>query len=140
MKLLVAFDGSLTSRYALDKAEGMLRQGDSIVILSVAEEVPSSDWPFLSEDDAKVLSRERLVAVQRAVSSISDDLRVRNVKHEVVVCLAWDIAAEIVNQSENLGADMLVLGHRSADSLPNQIKKYVIIKKSPLKFINRATN
>jgi nucleotide-binding universal stress UspA family protein len=103
--VLVAYDGSDSSRRALDETAKLVRNGTAVTVLSVAEPLPRvgrAPSMLLPEEDEL---RKRQLAEAREI------LRERGIEAATVE-RHGDPAAMIVDEAESEGADLIVIGTR----------------------------
>jgi len=124
MKYLLAYDGSSNSRRALDFLLKLLKPGvdDAVVVLSVAESIPISDWPsFKGDEVCHELTEKRKTEVERSLEEVKIPLNELNVNYTLLSTVSRDVRAEIIDQIESLQPDMLVLGSRGLGALSGLI-------------------
>lgn len=105
MKTLIAYDGSECARRALDAAAELLRTGDAVILLGVAEGIPlyghAGTLPSLDQDEERQLQLEEAADILAAHGLSATLVRRRG-----------DPAASIVDEAQKEGIDLIVMGTR----------------------------
>ena len=106
---LVAYDGSDASKKAVEQAVGLMAEGDELVLVMVVPTAVIKEFADVPPD----------ISLQKArgmVEGAVEGLRERGVRARGVV-REGDIADEILNLSAELGADIIVIGHRGLSKI-----------------------
>jgi nucleotide-binding universal stress UspA family protein len=101
---LVAFDGSETSRKAINQGAGLLHEGDELLILMVVPVAAIAEFADIPPD----------ISVARAhglVNAAVAELTSRGVRALGMV-REGDIADEILKIAADMPVDIIVIGHR----------------------------
>ena len=109
-KILVGIDGSEGSENALNKAMTLISEYGELILLAV---VPSpSDKTFVDDDIYKKLKKK----ADQMIKDIIEEIGVHNftVKGAVEV---GDAAAKIIDISNNLNVDLIMLGSKGSSEL-----------------------
>jgi nucleotide-binding universal stress UspA family protein len=107
--ILIAYDGSDSARRALEEAAALVRNGERVTIVSVAEELPQvgrAPAMLLPEEDE---DRKHQLLEAKEV------LRRLGVNAELVE-RRGDAASKILDEAEKQEADLIVLGSRGLNS------------------------
>jgi nucleotide-binding universal stress UspA family protein len=103
--VLVAYDGSASSRRALDETAKLARNGTAVTVVSVAEPLPqvgrAAAMRVPEEDELR----------RRQLDEAREILRERGIEAATVE-RCGDPAAMIVDEAAAEGADLIVLGTR----------------------------
>ena len=100
---LVAFDGSESSRKALNQAMALMKPDDELLLLMV---VPVT----VIEELADVPPDMTLSSAHQLVNAELESLKQAGVKALGIV-KEGDVAEEILNVGKQMGVDIIVLGH-----------------------------
>jgi nucleotide-binding universal stress UspA family protein len=106
---LVAFDGSETSRKAINQAAGLLREGDELLVLMVVPVAAIAEFADVPPDISTVKAHG---LVNAAVS----ELKERGIKALGMV-REGDIADEILKIAAEMPVDIIVIGHRGLSKI-----------------------
>lgn len=107
--ILVAYDGSESSRRALERAAGLVGEGGSLTVVSVAEVLPQfgrAGAMLVPEEDA-----ERRKELAEAVALLAE----RQVE-AVPVERRGEAATMIIEEAEKQDADLIVIGTRGLNA------------------------
>lgn len=106
---LVAFDGTESSRKAIDKAAGLMGPRDELLLLMV---VPSGSI----EEFADLPPDVTVASARLLVNAELDALKERGVRAMGIV-REGDVAAEILNISSMMLVDIIVIGHHGVSKV-----------------------
>ncbi|MGQ9582832.1 MAG: universal stress protein [Thermoplasmatota archaeon] len=106
---LVAYDGSETSRKAIQQARGLMGPGDKLVLVMVVPTAVIKEFADVPPDIT--LSRARGMVEAALAELKKDGVSASGVVRE------GDIADEILKLGSELGADIIVLGHRGLSKI-----------------------
>jgi len=101
---LVAFDGSESSRKALDQAAGLLKESDELLVVMVVPVAAIAEFAEVAPD----ISTARALGL---VNSAVAELKERGVRALGLV-RQGDIAEEILKIAADMPVDIIVIGHR----------------------------
>ena len=109
-KILVGFDGSEGSEQALNRAIMLIDEFGELILLAV---VPNSNDQLLIDSDAH---RKMKIKADNLINSTIRDLGKKSYK---ITCLVeeGDAAAKIIDVSNRLNVDLIVLGSKGQSEL-----------------------
>lgn len=108
-KVLVAYDGSESAKRALDEAANLIRNGGSVTVVSVAEELPQFGRA------AAMLVPEEHQERRRELAEAKETLKGRGIKAKTVE-RRGDAATMILDEAEKEGVELVVMGTRGLGS------------------------
>ena len=108
-KILVAYDGSESAKRALEEAAKLIRDGGSVTVVSVAEELPQFGRA------AAMLVPEEHDERRRELREAKTMLAERGIAAEVVE-RRGDAATMILDEAEKEGVELIVMGTRGLGS------------------------
>eukprot|EP00005_Dracoamoeba_jomungandri_P005597 CAMPEP_0174260432 /NCGR_PEP_ID=MMETSP0439-20130205/9709_1 /TAXON_ID=0 /ORGANISM="Stereomyxa ramosa, Strain Chinc5" /LENGTH=149 /DNA_ID=CAMNT_0015344679 /DNA_START=28 /DNA_END=477 /DNA_ORIENTATION=- len=122
---IVCFDGSEGSRNALQKVLELQKEGDKIELMQVAVETPESEWPFISEEEAKNLTEDAKAATEEVLAKAAKELEVHGISVTTTCVVAYDARKGIMDtldsRMEEGGEKILVLGARGMGAIKGLI-------------------
>jgi nucleotide-binding universal stress UspA family protein len=101
---LVAFDGSETSRKAINQASGLMKPDDEMLIVMVVPVAAIAEFADVPQDVS-------MAKAQELVNAACAEVRERNLKVMGMV-RGGDIADEILKIGAEMGVDIIVIGYR----------------------------
>ena len=108
-KILVAYDGSETAKRALEEAAALVRDGGTVTVVSVAEELPQFGRA------AAMLVPEEHEERRRELREAKAMLAERGIAGKVVE-RRGDAATKILEEAEKEGVELIVMGTRGLGS------------------------
>lgn len=105
MKILLAYDGSEGAKRALEVVVELVREGDHVTVVGVAEGVPLYGYAGTLPSEAQQEERRR--QVEEAQSALA-----RPGLAATLVLQSGDPAAAILDEAEKQDAELIVLGTR----------------------------
>ncbi|HSF62724.1 MAG TPA: universal stress protein [Gaiellaceae bacterium] len=105
MKILLAYDGSEGAKRALEVVVELVREGDRVTVVGVAEGVPLYGYAGTLPSEAQQEERRR--QVEEAQSALA-----RPGLAATLVLQGGDPAAAILDEAEKQDAELIVLGTR----------------------------
>ena len=108
-KILVAYDGSETAKRALEEAAALVRDGGTVTVVSVAEELPQFGRaaamlvPEEHEERKRELREAKAMFAERGIAA-------------KVVERRGDAATMILDAAEKAGPELIVVGTRGLGS------------------------
>jgi len=107
--ILIAYDGSTTSRKALDVALAMAKAfGAKLYLLSVEEHVPHYPGDIGEVKEEKAWQNDYFAKIQREAREIA---KLQGVDFERADILIGHVAQKIINYAKEVRCDLIVLGH-----------------------------
>lgn len=107
--ILIAFDGSASSRKALDVALGIAQAlGAELSLLSVEENIPHFPADIGEVKDEKQIMNEYFIRIQREAR---DAAKLRGMDFERTDILTGHVTQTIINHAREIQCDLIVVGH-----------------------------
>ncbi len=107
--ILIAFDGSASSRKALDVALGLAQAlGARVSLLSVEENLPHFPADVGEVKDEKQYLNDYFTALQRQAR---DAAKLRGMDFDRADILAGHVPQTIINHAKAIQCDLIVIGH-----------------------------
>jgi nucleotide-binding universal stress UspA family protein len=110
MNVLLAYDGSEGARRALEQAASLVRDGDAVTVVSVAEGLPL--FGYASALPSPEQEEERQAQLVEAATRLAE----RGIAASLVR-RSGDPATAILDVAEQEGADLIVMGTRGRSAV-----------------------
>ncbi len=107
--ILVGYDGSESSKKALEKAVALLKENDELIVLSV---VPSSEDREFTIIDSDLSAANAQSQVNNAIAGLKEkglDI--------IGIVRKGDIADEILKMGKEMKCDLIVVGHKGVSKV-----------------------
>ncbi|MBI2846673.1 MAG: universal stress protein [Chloroflexi bacterium] len=107
--ILIAFDGSESSRKSLDTGLAMAKAfGAKVALLSVEEYVPRVPGEIGEVKEEKERQNEYCSGIQREARELA---KIRGLDFERADILVGHVAQNIINHAKTIQCDLIVMGH-----------------------------
>lgn len=94
-------------------------ENDSIILLSVVEEVPTTSfWPYAEPDMPQKLTQAKIKYLKEQIADAETKLKAKGVHYEVKLVVANDdIRVAVLREAEKIQPDMFVVATKSQSTL-----------------------
>ena len=107
--ILVGYDGSESSKKALEKAVTLLREKDELIVLSVVPSSEDREFTIIDSD----------LSVANAQSQVNNAIACLKKKGLNIIGIVrkGDIADEILKMGKEIKCDLIVVGHKGVSKV-----------------------
>jgi nucleotide-binding universal stress UspA family protein len=122
-KILVAVDGSILSSKAADYAIDLAKKHDAeLIVLFIISPVPSSQFEYANIGRMKEIETEEAEKAQLVVDKVKQNAIEKKVSVETTVLAKYTkVVKEIVEYSDQMKIDMIVIGSRGMTGLKKML-------------------